>query len=159
LLETNSQPPEILKSIYEFDRDYQETAQRAAENYVALFWPGSVVRWRPVRLETEAFLSGSYLDDGAITTSFKISPFPDTVFTVVEDKYTIMKGAESLFWEGSIVGSDYGRVEITIVGGTETPGFIIRIIDGSKIFSIAPTETPDVYVALEGNPHQPTPTL
>lgn len=154
-------PQEIIRSIYDFDRGFQESAQAAAEGFIAPFSPGSVIRWRPVRLEPGNFLTGSYLEDGSMRSSFQITPFPEAVFKVVEKKYTIRDWIESAHWEGSIVGSiyEYERVDITVVGGVDSPKFIIKIINGPQIISIVPTDTPDVYVAIEANPNRPPSTL
>jgi len=152
-------PQEIVRSIYDYDLDYREAAQQAADSHIALFSSDSVTRYRPVRLEPSNFLTGSYLDEGSVATSFSISPFPDTTFTVVATKYTIREYTESASWEGAIVGSDDGRVLIKIIGGVDDPGFIIKITNGPQVISIVPTLTTDAYIALEGNPHRPPPTL
>lgn len=157
--EAQEAPREIVKSIYDYDLEYRTNAQAAAERMVAPFSPDSVMRWRPVRIEPASILTGSYLEAGSMPKSFQISPFPDTTFTVTETKYSIRDFTESVSWKGAIVGSDDGRVEISIVGGVDNPAFVIKIRNETQIISISPTEMPGAYIAIEGNPYQPEATL
>jgi len=146
-------PQEIIRSIYDYDLDFQQIAQAAAERVIEPFNPDSFSRWRPVRLETASFLTGSYLADGSIKKTFQISPFPESIFTVVEKSYKIYGVQEQVSWEGSIVGTDNGTVHLAIVGGVDNPGFMFTIRNGPQIISVSPTETTNAYVAIEANPH------
>lgn len=101
------------------------------------------------------FAVGRPLEEGSVPQSFTISPFPDQMFTVVETKYTIREKTASASWVGKIVGTDDGRIEMGIVGRVEQPGFVIKIFDGPQTIAILPTDMPDVYVSLEGNPNAP----
>ncbi len=148
---------EIIGSIYDYDIGYQERAVKAAEDFVALLSPESVLRWRAVRLKESVFVTDNYLAPNAVKKTFRISPFPSTEYAVTESRYMIRDETDTVSWKGSILGSETGRVELTIVGGVDKPGFFIRIIDGHQVISIFQTETPDVYVTLEGNPNQPVP--
>jgi hypothetical protein len=152
-LEGEELPQEIIRSIYDYDLDFQQTAQAAAERVIEPFNPDSFSRWRPVRLETASFLTGSYLEDGSIKKTFQISPFPETIFTVVEKSYKIYGVQEQVTWEGSIVGTDNGTVHLAIVGGVDNPGFMFKIRNGPQIISVSPTDTSSAYVAIEANPH------
>jgi len=154
--EAQQTPREIVNSIYDYDLDYRINAQAAAERKVAPFSPDSVLRWRPVRIKPASILTGNYLEEESMPKSFQVTPFPDITVTVIEIKYTIMDHIEQASWEGAIVGSDHGRVEISIVGGVDNPAFVIKIINETQIISISPTEMPGAYVAIEGNPHQPS---
>jgi hypothetical protein len=148
-----------VQSIYGYELDYRQKAQAAAEEYVAALSSEMILRWRAVRIDPANFLTGSYLINGSMPKTFQISPFPDTVFIVSETDYTIWEINESASWKGSIVGSDDGRVEISIVGGVTSPGFVIRIFDGPSVIGIAPLEGADQYIAMEGNPHAPAAIL
>lgn len=159
-IRSDGEPPrEIVHSIYDNNLEYRQKAQAAAESYITPFTSDSIRRWRPVLVDPSDFLSGSYLDIGSVPETIQISPFPDISFTAVQSNYTIMESIESASWEGVIVGSDDGRIELNIVGGVDNPAFVIKIYYGPQIISISPTEAPDVYVAIEGNPFQPEPTL
>jgi hypothetical protein len=125
----------------------------ASEEFVARLDPEQFTRWQAVQIEPDEFLDGSYLEEGSVPLFFTISPFPDETFAVVETKYTI-RGA-SVSWAGKIIGSDAGRIQIHIVGGSEQPEFVIRIFNGPQTIAILSTEMPGVYVSLEGNPHGP----
>lgn len=143
---------EMIRSIYDADLGFRKAAQQASEDYVARLDSERFTRWQAVRIEPDKFLDGSYLDEGSVPGSFTISPFPDETFVIAETKYTIRDAAESVSWAGEIVGTDAGRIEISIVGGKQ-PGFVIRIFNGPQIIAILPTQMPGVYVSLEGNPN------
>ena len=154
-LEGQAPPLEIIRSIYDYDRDFQEAALAATNRVIANYRndPDILSRWKPVRLETANFLAGNYLDDGSIKKSFQISPFPDMTFTVVEKRYRILQKQRMLSWEGSIVGSDNGTVTLAIVPGKDTPWFSFKIRNGPQIISITSTDHPNTHVAMEINPH------
>ena len=151
--------PELIGSVHDYGLQFRETAHRAAEELVGGFDPISMVRWRSVRLDPTEILDGSYLDKGAMPKSFQITPFPDTTFTVVESRYTIRSFTESAVWEGTVSGTDSGRVEISIVGGIDDPAFVIKIFNHPQFVSISATGPENAYVAIEGNPFQPEATL
>ena len=148
-----SQPLEFAESIYSFDLNFRQRAQQAAENAIAQYSPESLTRWRPMRFEPSEFISGDYLDENSIPISFQVTPFPDATFTVFRTKLLVMERTESVIWEGNLGDGTDTKVEMTIVGGAEMPGVILKIIQGTHVFSLVPTDEPNVYVALENNPN------
>ena len=149
----SSSPKELIGSIYDEELGYTQKAVEAAEDTISHFDTSSYLRWRPVRIDPKAYLNGSYLNDGSMPERIRISPFPDVSLIAVKSKYTIMQDIQSALWEGSIVGSDNGRVEITIVGGDSNPAFSVRIVQYPQVIQIFQTDISDVYLALETNPN------
>jgi len=149
---------EFAQSIYNFDLDYQQRAQAAAEAYVAPWGTDAVLRWRPLYVDPKSILLTSHLQPGAMPERLVISPFDDLIFEAVRTEYLIFEKIESAQWHGKLVGAHSGRVSLGIVGGETNPGFVLKIIVGPDeqpmVYSIIPTMESDVYVAVEGNPHQ-----
>lgn len=148
-------PKELVRSIYDYDLSYRQQAEAAAESMISYFDPKSYLRWTPVRLEPNSILQGDYLREGAMPQVVRVSPFPDVTYTATQTEYTIREFIDSAKWKGAIVGTDSGRIEITIVGGSRNPTMSIRIIDVPQSFGITPTDVPNTYVAIEANPNQP----
>lgn len=149
-----SKGPEIVRSIYDFDRDFTDAAQQAAEQYIAVIPHTYISRWKAISLDVESFLSGSYLEDGAIARKFILTPFPDKSFVVTESTVSVMEDVESVVWRGILDGTQGGRVEITIVGGIDNPYISMKIFEDNELYSIVPTEVPGAYVAIKGNQHE-----
>ena len=66
-----------------------------------------------------------------------------------QSRYVTFDHINQSLWEGEIVGSEYSRVEIVIVGWDEGPAFVIKIGNPPNNYSIFPTDSLDVYVAME----------
>jgi len=146
------------QSIYNFDLDYQQRAQLAAEAYVTPMGSDAVLRWRPLYVDPKSILQTSYLQPDAMPERLVISPFDDLIFEAVRTEYEVFGAIESAQWQGKLVGSYSGNVTIGIVSGEPNPEFVLKIIVGPDehpmIYSIIPTFESDVYLAIEGNPHQ-----
>jgi len=151
--------PQLVRSIHESDKGVREAAQHAAENFVKNFEVGQLLRWEPVRISPYEFLNGSYLKQGSVPRMFEISLFRNLNFVVSETKYEISEHIAAATWTGVIGGNQDSRVEIGIVGGIDQPGFLIKIAIGTQRFSVQPTDTRDIYVAMEINPNGPTPAF
>ena len=151
----NSPPQELIKSIYDYDSTFSQSAQAAAQDMVSYYDRNSYLRWQSVHLDPKLILKGDYLKDGAMPKTLQISPFPDTTFVATQTQYNIMEHIASAIWTGSIEGSESGTVKITIVGGRENPGFVVRIFNGPQSIGISRVEKHTSYVAVESNPHQP----
>ena len=149
---------EFAQSIYIFDLEYQERAQVAAETYLASFGSDAVLRWRPLHVNPRSILLTSYMQPGAMPERLILSPFEELTFEAVQTDYRIREKLESAGWQGRLVGAHSGRVNLDIVGGETNPSFVLKIISGPDeqpmVYSIIPTFESDVYVAIEGNPHQ-----
>jgi hypothetical protein len=146
------------QSIYNFDLDYQQKAQLAAEAYLAPWGADAVLRWRPLHVDPNAILLAGYMQPNAMPEKLTFSPFEDMVFEAVRTDYQIHGHIESANWKGRLIGAHIGRVELAIVGGESNPSFVLKILSGSDdqlmVYSIVPTFESDVYVAIEGNPYQ-----
>lgn len=146
------------QSIYNFDLDYRQRAQLAAEAYLAPWGADAVSRWRPLHVDPKSILLTSYMKPDAMPERIVISPFDDLIFEAVRTEYEVFEAIESAQWQGKLVGSHSGNVTIAIVSGEPNPDFVLKIIVGPDehpmVYSIVPTFESDVYVAIEGNPHQ-----
>lgn len=147
---------QIADDIYDRDLAYRTRALASAENTMQHYDPDSYLRWRALNIEPGEHISGSYLSDNAMPKSISLTPFPDVSVIADQTNYQIFESSNGAIWTGKIRGPDNGSVEISIAGGESDPGFVIRFRNYSKIISIFPTDddTGDVYVAVEGNPHQ-----
>jgi len=68
-------------------------------------------------------------------------------------RYTVLVG-NSAIWEGTTLESNYPNVRITIIGSEAgVPAFIIRILNAPKNYMIFPTDSENIYVALETRPY------
>lgn len=147
-------PNELVRSIYDFDLAYSSKAVKAAEDLMQHHVREGYVRFEPIYVDPFSHLRGSYLEDGSMPTSISITPFQDISIVADQLDYQIMGHIQAAIWIGKIRGTENGQVEISIVGGETTPGFVIRFRNYPRLVSIYPTETDDVYIAVEGNPNQ-----
>ena len=146
---------ELVRSIYDFGVEYRVRAVKSAEDSVQHYDRNSYLRWEPISVDPDSVLAGSYLIDGAMPESIAITPFPDISIVADQTDYVVMEHIQSATWKGSIRGTPNGQVEISIVGGVGNPGFVIRFLNYTNLISIHPTDDAgDVYIAIEGNPHQ-----
>ena len=148
---------ELVGSIYDYDLDYQQTAQTAADDYVSNIPAELIVRSRPVRVDMKVLIEGDINDLDAIADRLVVKPFQDTAFEVVRTNYAVYDDIDQAIWEGVLVGANVGRAEISIVDEAASRSLIMRIFvddyDPPTIYSVSPTLDPTVYVAIEANPH------
>ena len=141
--------PELVHSISEYGVDYQSRAEAIAMDQMQ-HWPDeSFVRWRTVRVHPDEILKHDFLKPGAMPTSLTLSPFEDTIFHVRQTRYVTFDHINQSLWEGEILGSEHSRVEIAIIGLDEGPAFVIKIGNPPNNYSISPTDSLDVYIAME----------
>lgn len=143
-------PVEIVQSIYDQDFDYTVRANAAADETMAHVSHGSFIRWQPIYVDPKSVLSDGYLSDGAMPSHMKLSLFPDLSFVIDLTDYTVMEQTFSAVWNGTIRGAEDSKARISIVGGEDSPGFVIQLYDHPKAYSIMQSATePDVYIAVE----------
>jgi len=146
---------ELVESIYDFGLEYRARAVKAAEDRMQHYDRDSYLRWEPISIDPASHLTGSYLKNGAMPESIAITPFPDISIVADQVDYHVMEHIQGAIWKGSIRGTENGQVEISIVGGVETPGFVIRFLNYPSLVNIHPTDdSGDFYIAVEGNPNQ-----
>ena len=150
-------PTELFESIYDRGREYANRAQAASDDTISHFDQDSIARWRPVFLDVNALIDGEYLSEGSVPDTVRISPFPDISYVAIKTNYVISPNNSGAIWSGSIVGSENGTVQITVVGDESDPALVIRIYDYPRSFDIFQSSSPDVYMVLEGNPHRELP--
>ena len=84
-------PQEIIKSVYDYDLEFRQRTEEAAERKVSEYDPNGYVRWRAVRIEPKTILRYSHLKSGAMPESIKLSLFPDKTYIAKETEYTIFE--------------------------------------------------------------------
>ncbi len=148
---------EIVRSIYEYDIEYQERARDVATEKMS-HWPEeSYVRWRPVRVEPKQVLQEKSISENALPEFIQLTVFPDLIVNAQNTGYFFDDANGGAIWSGVIPGFDLSNVEISIVdftdklAGTEDRlAFVIRIWIPPRHLYVFPTDDLDVYVAIEG---------
>lgn len=141
---------EIVHSISEYGIEYKDRARVVSEEMMS-HWPAeSYLRWRPVRIEPSEVLRDDILSASAMPQFLSLTPFPDVTLVAQRASYLPIESTGGAIWEGVIPTSETSNVRVNIVSATGHIAFAVEIWDPPKKYYIFATDSPDVYVAIEG---------
>ncbi len=152
---TQTDAIEVIKPIHDYDLEFQQQAQTAAEEQMSYHSKESHVRWAAIRINPLEIISGDFLTPGSMPERLTLTPFPDAKYEAVMVDYQIMENLGAAIWVGQLQGHIDGQVEITIVRGFDGLGFEIRIFNSQRPMRITGTDIDNAYIAIQGKPYPP----
>lgn len=144
---------ELVRSLYDADRDFREAAIAEADRFVLANFgrDRGFLRWESVWIEPNDLIVGDLSLQDAIAKEFQISIFSGVSYKATETAYHPLDVNNAASWRGVLDGGESGTVEMSIMKGDDEASLIIRMRGPAGYFLIVQTEMPNVYVAAEAD--------
>jgi len=154
LMLSSSEPKEILRSLDDADRGFRDSALAEVERYIQDFDAdgNSVLRWQPVWIDEGDLVAGNHLDEGAVASEFRISPFPQLSFKATQTEYRVWEVNNQASWHGVLDDGDAGSIHVTVQSDEQgRPVFLFRLRTEQHDIAVAATNVYGAYIAMDAN--------